>query len=119
MSAMHDLRIAGQGATALQNIFSELPQERSSESFLTLMETAGVRIERIVSRLHVSPENFWYDQEHDEWVLLLKGEAVLEFADGARIGLQSGDHLRIPKHTRHRVESTSEETVWLAVHVKD
>ena len=102
---------------APRNIFSGLPEEPGSESFLTLFEVAGVKIERIVSRSHASPEDFWYDQEHDEWVLTLKGEAILEFEEGERVGMKTGDYLLIPKHTRHRVERTSEETLWLAIHV--
>ncbi len=103
---------------ALQNIFSNLSGEPGSESFLTLFETAGVKIERIVSRSCASPRDFWYDQEHAEWVLVLQGEAVLEFEGGKRAIMKTGDYLLIPKNTRHRVERTSEETVWLAIHVQ-
>jgi len=49
--------------------------------------------------------------------MVLKGRAVLEFAEGAVV-LGEGDYLTIPKHLKHRVRETSEETVWLAVHVK-
>jgi cupin 2 domain-containing protein len=109
---------AGDGGRP-QNVFSDLSGEPGSESFLKLVETAGLTIERIVSRSHASPKNFWYDQDRDEWVLVLKGEAVLEFEGGRKVRMKHGDHLRIPKHQRHRVEQTSEETVWLAVHLKD
>ena len=33
------------------------------------------KIERIVSRGHASPEDFWYDQEENEWVMVVKGTA--------------------------------------------
>ncbi len=102
----------------LQNIFSSLSGEPGSESFLTLFETAGVKIERIVSHSHASPKNFWYDQEHAEWVMVLQGEAILAFEDGKRVSMKTGDYLLIPKNTRHRVERTSDKTEWLVIHVK-
>lgn len=81
-----------------------------------LAEGEGVKIERIVSDGHASPEGFWYDQEQYEWVLLVSGSAVLAFEDKA-VALKPGDHLLIPAHQRHRVEATSqtEKTIWLAV----
>jgi cupin 2 domain-containing protein len=83
-----------------------------------LHEADGVRVERIVSRGHVSPAGFWYDQTQDEWVVLLAGAAELSFADGRRVRLAPGDHVHLPAHERHRVEWTdpAQETVWLAVH---
>ena len=102
----------------LPNIFSDLPSEANSEHFLNLYKSDTVEIERIVSRTHASPKDFWYDQDHDEWVLILKGEAVLEFSDGEMLTIKTGDHLFIPKHKRHRVNQTSMETVWLAVLLK-
>jgi cupin 2 domain-containing protein len=98
------------------NLFSDLPQDAGAEHFTTLLESSGVKIERIVSRSHASPAGFWYDQDHEEWVLVLRGEAVLEFADGPEVTLKAGDHQHIPAHRRHRVDRTSAETIWLAVH---
>ena len=65
--------------------------------------------------LRSSPKDLWYDQ----WVMVLKGEAVLEFGDGELVEMKPGDHLLIPKHMKHRVDRTSERTIWLAVHVKE
>lgn len=75
----------------------------------------AVRIERIVSNGHASPEGFWYDQDEQEWVLLLEGEAEIEFAKSEPVHLTRGDTLNLPAHTRHRVASTSRPAVWLAV----
>ena len=102
---------------APENLFSDLPQDAGVEHFTTLLDSAGVKIERIVSRSHAGPAGFWHDQDHEEWVLVLRGEAVLEFADGRKVTMNTGDHLLIPPHEKHRVDRTSEETVWLAVHV--
>jgi cupin 2 domain-containing protein len=99
------------------SLFEGIPGELPEELIEVLAERSHVRIERIVSDGHSSPENFWYDQEDDEWVLLVSGSARLAF-DDETIELKSGDHLLIPAHKRHRVEATSEaeRTIWLAVH---
>lgn len=101
------------------NLFSALPAVGAEESFQTLCEGLGARIERIVSYRHASPPGFWYDQAHAEWVVLLQGEAVLGFADAPDVALKAGDSLLIPAHRRHRVVSTGEGTVWLAVHFRE
>jgi cupin 2 domain-containing protein len=102
----------------VDSLFAGIPREMPEEIVREILRTDAFRIERIVSRGHASPPCFWYDQETDEWVLLVKGSAVLRFADGREIALVPGDHLLIPRHVRHRVERTDPagETVWLAVH---
>ena len=102
------------------NLFDEIPDALPAELISVLAEDCGVRIERIVSAGQASPEGFWYDQEQNEWVLLIAGSAVLsvEQASGIEeIVLKAGDSLLIPAHQRHRVESTSaeEKTIWVAV----
>ena len=102
------------------NLFGRIPENLPGELFTVLAENENARIERIVSDGHASPEGFWYDQEQDEWVLLVSGSAVLsiEYETGiGRVELAPGDHLLVPAHRRHRVEATSatEKTVWLAV----
>jgi len=103
----------------LKNIFTDIPKDLSDELFETLLQTSGFRIERIISNGHCSPEGFWYDQDDNEWVILLKGSAVLRFEnDDESITLKSGDYIQIDKNMRHRVESTDpeQETIWLAIH---
>jgi cupin 2 domain-containing protein len=102
----------------VQNIFRGIQASVAGEQFVTLWENASVKIERIVSHSHRNPENFWYDQGEDEWVIVLRGTATLEFASGELVELRAGDHLMIPRHLRHRVARTGEETIWLAVHLK-
>ncbi len=104
----------------ISNLYADLPAVMKDESFQEILSRPSLRIERIVSRGHCSPEGFWYDQEGDEWVLLVQGKAGLEFEDNAdTIELIPGDHLLIPAHRRHRVAWTSEneDTIWLAVHI--
>lgn len=80
----------------------------------------GVLIERIISTGQASPEGFWYDQERDEWVVLLQGMARLLWEDGKVLEMQAGDWVFIPAHERHRVDWTSQDPpcIWLAVHGK-
>jgi len=63
------------------NLLSNLPQNLPEELTTVLQEANGVRIERIVSAGHKSPEGFWYDQPENEWVMVLKGAARLQFED--------------------------------------
>jgi len=100
------------------NLLNDIPDNLDEEDFLELLKTGDVRVERIVSRGHASSPSFWYDQEEGEWVLLLRGAAVLEFEDDHEpLRLSPGDHVNIPPHRRHRVAWTDpdEPTVWLAI----
>lgn len=101
----------------LENLFEDFPEEFDEEFMEDLVDTDDVRIERIVSRGHSSPPDFWYDQEEDEWVILLAGAACLAFENDERVVMRPGDHICIPAHQKHRVEWTANdtETVWLAV----
>jgi len=102
----------------LKNIFDEIPSHLENELFQTLATSETVTIERIVSRGHSSPVSQWYDQDKNEWVIVLKGSALLIFEDESTVTLKKGDFIDIPAHTKHKVAWTepNEETVWLAVH---
>lgn len=84
------------------------------ERFTTLASLRGVTIESIVSS--AAPDDRTYDQAHDEWVVLLVGEATLE-VEGREHALRAGDWILLPAHARHRVVATSAGARWLAVHV--
>lgn len=106
------------GRSELNNLFSGLPESLPEELTEVLAEDRRIRIERIISTGQASPPGFWYDQDEEEWVSLLKGAARLLFADNDQsVDLQAGDHLLIPAHRKHRIEWTSstETTLWLAV----
>ena len=98
------------------NIFSDIPEKLPEELTEILIESQNIRIEKIVSDGHNSPKDFWYDQNENEWIIVLKGNAKIEFEDKV-VTLKEGDYLNIPKHKKHRVKSTSktEKTIWLAV----
>ena len=69
------------------NLFTGLPSNLPEELIEKLVDAPGVRIERIVSTGHASPPEFWYDQSETEWVVLLRGEAVLAFEDETKVVL--------------------------------
>jgi cupin 2 domain-containing protein len=95
------------------NLFAvDTPQE--GEHFAALARLGPVMIERIVSSETPGVEP--YDQAHDEWVVLLRGNASMEIA-GETSELSAGDYVLLPAHTPHRVLKTSAGALWLAVHV--
>ncbi len=101
------------------NLFSDIDERaHDEEDFDVLSSGPRTRVERIVSRGQTTPAGEWYDQDSDEWVVLLEGRARLEFEDGERRDLQAGDWVFIPAHCRHRVTATSRvpPCVWVAVH---
>lgn len=105
----------------LTNLFDGIPGDLPEELIQSLIEAPGLRIERIVSLGHRSPDGFWYDQESREWVVVLKGAARLRFEGEEPIDLRPGMFVEIPPHRRHRVEWThpDEPTIWLAIHHRE
>ena len=101
----------------MKNIFETIPANIDTEICEQLAAGNGTRIERIVSKGHTSPDSGWYDQDENEWVLVLTGGAVLLFEDNSSINLKAGDYINIPAHRKHKVTWTDPETetVWLAV----
>jgi cupin 2 domain-containing protein len=102
----------------VNNLFSNLPHSMT-EIFETLLENNHFRLERIVSSGQATPPGEWYDQDSDEWVILLSGSAGLLFEgdDELRV-MNPGDYTHIAAHKRHRVEWTDakQKTVWLVLH---
>jgi len=103
----------GGGGVVRGSLFEEVATPVGGERFDRLGAVGGVRIERIVSSDR--PEDGIYDQAHDEWVLLVRGEATLEIA-GVSATLHEGEYLFIPRHTPHRVLTTRAGSIWLALH---
>jgi cupin 2 domain-containing protein len=103
----------------VRHILSDIPPALSDEVFETIVESDSVRIERIISFGQATQEGEWYNQDRDEWVLVLAGSAGL-FFEGAQEPqhLNTGDYTLIPAGCRHRVAWTDPDvrTVWLAVH---
>jgi cupin 2 domain-containing protein len=94
-----------------------IPRRLQEELVTVLARGRGVRVERIVSRGHRSPAGFWYDQEEQEFVLLVAGEARIEIENQPELTLRPGQWVHLPAHLRHRVSFTApdRDTIWLAV----
>ncbi|MFZ5534295.1 MAG: cupin domain-containing protein [Pseudomonadota bacterium] len=103
------------------NLWHNLAAPGVAEDIAILLRRPGVCIERIVSQTHASPPGFWYDQDEDEFVLLVSGAATLSIRNAAEetrtVHLGPGDWLHLPAHCAHRVEATAPDqpTLWLAV----
>lgn len=99
------------------NLLADIPDDLPDELLQTLLSRPGLRVERIVSRGHVSPPDFWYDQDQSEFVVVLQGSARLQFDDG-ELELAAGACVDIPAHRRHRVVWTdpTQPTIWLAIY---
>ena len=98
------------------NIFEieKLPDIKEDEIVDILKENENVRIERIISTGQVS---YWMIQERKEYVVLLQGNAIIEFND-KKVEMKAGDTLFIEKMERHRVTYTSENPccIWFCIH---
>lgn len=102
------------------NIYQHLPPATYQEQFEDIHKSKGIRIERIVSIGQATPEGEWYDQDWDEWVMLLKGQAgILIYGEEKIRVLSPGDYIFLPARLKHRVEWTSlnEPCIWLALHL--
>ena len=99
------------------NLFAAMDTPCGFERFDALLQHQGVRIERIVSNQYKDDPPVWYEQDGSEWVIVVSGNAQLEFESG-RVDLKAGDYILIEAGQRHRVVSTDENepTVWLALH---
>jgi cupin 2 domain-containing protein len=102
----------------MSNLFANLPVETKDEVFTELLSRPGARIERIVSNGQSTSADTPFNQDHDEWVLLLRGSASLWVDGDGEHDLHPGDHMLIPARRTHRVTRTAkdEPTIWLAVH---
>ena len=55
----------------IENIFKNIKIDKDNEQFFDLIKSEKVRIEKIVSNGQVSPKDFWYDQDENEFVIIL------------------------------------------------
>ncbi len=99
----------------MNNIFNDISRlQEHEETFQELLTHKNVTIERIVSKSFKNGS--WMVQQHDEWVLLIQGDALMEFND-RNVSLKQGEYLFIKAHEAHRVLETSQSAIWLAVHI--
>ncbi len=103
----------------VQSLLAAVPSNLPEEQLSTLLQTENFRLVRIVSTGQATPEGEWYDQDENEWVLVLQGSAEIRFEDSdVTKSLSPGEYVQIPAHVRHRVGWTDPDqpTVWLALH---
>ncbi len=103
----------------MKNIFQSIPDQIPEEIFETIVQARNVKIERILSKGQNTPSNSWYNQDFDEWVMILEGAATIKFDDIQPKSLVKGDYLWIPAHQKHQVVWTPKDTItiWLAIHI--
>lgn len=101
----------------LGRLTEDIPPLLPAELVTELAIGGTTRVERIVSRGHASPPDFWYCQDDDEFVLVVSGEAVLAVEGRPDVHLTAGDWVDLPRGLRHRVAWTppDRDTIWLAV----
>lgn len=102
------------------NIFDNIQVDKKNENFFEILHSKTVKIEKIVSNGQKTPKNYWYNQDRNEFVIILDGFAKVEIKEGdsiKEVELSKGDYLDIKANIEHRVSYTCEEnpTVWLAV----
>ncbi|MFQ5606064.1 MAG: cupin domain-containing protein [bacterium] len=103
----------------IKNLFSNIPETIPNEIFEDLLVNDNLKIERILSLGQATPQDTWFDQDRDEWVVLLQGRARLKFVgESISVDMRPGDYLFIPAHKKHRVEWTDPQkvSIWLALH---
>ena len=86
----------------------------SGESISVLASGPGWRVEQILTGALSAPIEDLLD--HDEWVVVLAGGAVLD-VDGEALTMTEGDWVHLRAGVPHRVRATEPPTSWLAVHV--
>jgi len=103
----------------IKNIYNIDNADKSEEVIKEILSTDNFRIEKISSFGQATPNGEWYDQANDEWVVLLKGSAIILFqTKNESVNLNEGDYLIIKKHLKHRVEYVSNDALWLCIHYK-
>lgn len=102
----------------MDNIFENIPDELNDELFEPFVQNENIKIERIISKGHSSPKEGWLEQDKNEWVIVLKGDAKVLLENKEPLNLIAGSYIVIPAFTKHKVVWTNPdiETVWLAVH---
>ncbi len=102
---------------SVRNCLREQP-EGAAEFSHPILETDGVRVSRTRPRAKVAAREPWQELAADEWVMMARGGAVLEFEGDGQVSLRVGDHLMIPRRKKHRVILASRDAVWVAVRLK-
>ena len=95
------------------NLFKE-------EIFEEIIRGSSFKVKKIVSPPMPDGDTKWYLQEEKELVIILQGEAKIEFDNSNIISLKTGDYFLIDSSIKHRVAYTSDNpvTIWLTIYYK-
>ena len=87
----------------VSNIYSDIPDDLTHEVFEEILRDGSLKLERIISKGHKTPKDKWYDQDQDEWVILLKGSAglVIEGEEDRRLAI-AGQRDSLLAHVREQ-----------------
>ena len=101
------------------NLLSNIPLSSKEEIFETIIHRDNIKIERIVSYGQTTPKDYWYDQDEDEFIMIVEGNATIIYDDKTTFNLKKNDTLYIKAQQKHKVTYTSNPTIWLAVFIKN
>ena len=95
------------------NILDVKNIDKTKEIVEILKENENVRIEKIISTGQTTD---WMEQEQEEFVMLIQGEAIIEY-ENKNQELRAGDTVIIKKNEKHRVSYTSENPccIWICI----
>lgn len=99
-----------------KNLLEKSIKTLKTEVFEDIIKNDNFKLERIISNGYITPEGEWYNQENNEWVSLLQGQATIEFENNKTVELKAFDHITILAHHKHRVTYTSKDAIWLTLH---
>ena len=104
----------------INNFFNYPKININKEKVIPFLNGRNFVAEKIISNGFKSANNDWMSEDSDEWVMLIKGKAKLEFENGDILNLKSGDSFNIPANTKHKILYTSNKPFccWLAIHYK-
>ncbi len=100
---------------------SEKSKQTDKEVFEILEDNNSLKLEFIVSPGSRNGFEKWYQQDEDEFIYLIQGEAIIEFKDLNQLRLIKGDYFKIPAGLQHRIAftSTSPHCIWLTIFKKN
>ena len=95
------------------NIFDVKKFDKTKEIVEILKENENVKIEKIISTGQTTD---WMEQEEEEFVMLIQGEAIIEYENKMQ-ELRAGDTVIIKKNEKHRVAYTSKNPccIWICI----
>lgn len=107
----------------LENIFGRFPKPQSGREYTDYFYFQGlpklqgrVRVGFARSNLNRLGPVTWYDQDEEEFVMLLKGSAELFFDEGNQeVHMKPGDYITIPAHAKHKISRTSDDAYLLTI----